>query len=230
MVRSKDEIRGHLALLKRECKARAERWGYASDAGMPDGWGLTKYDCGLILASLGQFFGYKVFGKADWGAVLLSGQVSPSVDGGEKRISYSGRPRATADYTWFDGDRCVGVFETDGRDNRRALHLPEADPVAIRPHNGTNNLYKLSIPVLRAKFGYVPRCRAWILFQVDNPNPQMQFVAKGGWKCSPEGWRSAFHQCADLDDATMLADTELFGDLFVDYIAPEAARIDSPSP
>ena len=63
-MKTTHEIRRHLALLKDQAKARAARWGYATDASMPDGWGLTKYDCGLILTSLGQFLGYRVYGIA----------------------------------------------------------------------------------------------------------------------------------------------------------------------
>jgi hypothetical protein len=221
-MKTTDEIRRHLALLKDQAKARAARWGYAADASMPDGWGLTKYDCGLILTSLGQFLGYRVygkqvFGKADWGGIVLPGQLSPAVDGPEIRITYLDRKRSSADYTWFDGERCVGVFETDGRPNSRSRHLPATDPVEIRPHaRSTNNLFKLSVPVLQDYFGYVPGSRAWILFQVSTE--VKQFSPWGKWGSSIEEWRSGFSQCANLNGAIVIRDTELFGELFVEHV------------
>ena len=166
MTRTRGEIRDDLARLKGERDARAARWGYATAPDMRDGWGLTKYDCGLVIASLGQFLGYKVYGKADWARILLPGQLNPAVDGGEKGIRYPGRlggreeRHGRSDYAWWGGDCCVAVFETDGRPNRRKFHLPATDPVVICRHGSTNNLFKLSAPVLRQNFGYVPRWRA----------------------------------------------------------------------
>jgi len=183
---------------------------------MPDGWGLTKYDCGLILTSLGRFLGYRVYGKADWGGIVLPGQLNLMVDGPETIITYLDRKESSSDYTWFEGERCVGVFETDGRPNRRSRHLPATNPGEIRQHRSTNNLFKLSVPVLRDHFGYVPESRAWILFQVSTE--AKQFSPWGKWGSSIEEWRSGFSQCADLNGAIVIRDTELFGDLFVEHV------------
>jgi hypothetical protein len=217
-VKTDDDIRIHLTKLKAEAKERAAKWGYAKDAKMVDGFGLTLYDCGLIITSLGKFLGYKVYGKANWDKVVLPGQINPEVDGKEKRIPYLGR-RGRSDYTWFDGDRCVGVFETDGRGNRRNLHLPTVAPVTIPAHAGTNNLFKLSVPVLLAHFGYIPASRVWILFQVRKEDEDPPFGPKSGWDCTTEDWRLHFGQCTDLTGATVIRDTELFSELFVEYIA-----------
>ena len=223
LMKTDTEIRDHLAVLKEEAKARAVRWRYANDAGMVDGFGLTKYDCGLILTSLGQFLGYRVYGKADWQHIVLPGQINPKVDGREVKIPYLNRRKSCSDYTWFDGNGdCVGVFETDGRNNRPSVHLPETIPVTIRKHRSTNNLFKLSAPVLLTRFEtYVPARRAWILFQVDNRNKKHS--AKNPWECDIECWRSLFSQCADLGGAIAIRDTELFSELFVEHVIGNAS-------
>src|SRR5574339_250119 len=161
-MNTKDDIRAYLAQLKAEAQDRAAAWGYPRDEGMVDGFGLTKYDCGLVITALGQFLGFRVYGKADWRCIVRPGQVDPQVSGSETRIAYLDHPRSSADYTWFADRRCVAVFETDGRDNSPGAHLPDVEPVRVREHRGTNNLFKLSSPVLQKEFGYCPSIRAWV--------------------------------------------------------------------
>ena len=216
MVHSED-VRKHCARLEEEVRQRANHWSYGVDVGMEAGVGLTIYDCGLVIASIGQLLGYHVRGKAEWRRIILPGQMNAVVSGPEERIPYLHHVRSTADYTWFDSaGRCVAVFETDGRDNSPDRHLPEREPVRIREHNSTNNLFKLSKAVLQKRFGYVPRLRAWVLFRVDKE--RAGFSAKGSWRYDIVRWKTLFSRCGELDDAIVMRDTDLFSDQFIEQI------------